>query len=397
MKNKIIVLIFIAIMCTCIGLLVGCTHFCTFGEWTEIKAATCTSTGLKERVCSCSKKEEEIIPLNLSNHNFEEINGTEQTLHTNGIKNHKHCTLCNKNFDKDTNVELNDEDLIVNATHLDSYNSESLYCELCDKYIITTAEQFIAFRDNVNKGNKYLGKIVILNNDIDLNNIEWIPINKFGGIFDGEGHTIYNLKISSGDNNVGLFGDQWQVKTEIRNFTLDGVNIIGGEFVGGVLAKTASTKLIGINIKNAVINATHYAGGILGYGYTSVDGCTAENVTITCIPNAVENGFDNGDKVGGIVGCLFSGSINNCTAKNITLQGYRDIGGIVGMLSNGDGAVSAKNNTSDNIKICVDQITNHYGNKDTNAGGIIGRNIGATTDNNISTNLEIEYKLKENE
>ncbi len=66
------------------------------------------------------------------------------------------------------------------------------------------------------------------------------------------------------------------------------------------------------------------------------------------------------------------------------------------MLSNGEGAVSAKNNTTDNIKICVDQVTNHYGTKDANAGEIIGRDIGATTENNVSTNVDIEYKLKEN-
>ncbi len=396
MKNKILVLLFVAIMCTCIGLLVGCAHTCSFGEWVEIKPATCTEKGLKERVCSCGKKEEEIIPINLSNHNFEEIIGLQVTLHTNGTKYHNHCTLCDKNFDKDTGTELTDENLIIKATHLDSYDKDSLYCELCDKYVITTAEQFRAFRDDVNNGNRYSGKTVILNNDINLNNVEWIPINQFSGIFDGEGHTIYNLKISSGDR-VGLFGDQWQVDTEIRNFTLDGVNITGGEYVGAAMARTASTKLININVKNAVISSTHYAGGVLGYGYTTIDGCTADNVTITCTPNAVENGFDNGDKVGGIVGCLFSGKVDNCKATNITLTGYRDIGGIAGMLSNGEGAVSAKNNTTDNIKICVDQVTNHYGTKDANAGEIIGRDIGATTENNVSTNVDIEYKLKENE
>ncbi len=86
MKNKILVLLFVAIMCTCIGLLVGCAHTCSFGEWVEIKPATCTEKGLKERVCSCGKKEEEIIPINLSNHNFEEIIGLQVTLHTNGTK-----------------------------------------------------------------------------------------------------------------------------------------------------------------------------------------------------------------------------------------------------------------------------------------------------------------------
>lgn len=433
MKHKIFILLFIAIICACIIFItIGCSHECSFSEWKEVKAETCTETGLSERTCICGKKEEKIIEINADNHNFSdwtitkeatctesglktrncacgkteqlpiEINpenhlfeqiSTQETTHCSGIKLHNHCKLCEKNFDITTNKEiLNKDDIFVPAIHSDSYDMETFYCSACDKYVIINALQLGKFRDNVNNGNNYIGKTVTLGADIDLDNIEWAPINLFAGIFDGENHTIYNLKISSGDR-VGLFGDQWQINTEIKNFTLDGVNINGGEYVGGVLARTASTKLINVHVKNANIKATHYAGGVLGYGYTSILGCSAENVTILCVPNPITNGFDNGDKVGGIVGCMFSGKIEDCSANNITLTGYRDIGGIVGMISNGDGPVSAKNNIAANINICVDQVTNHYGTKDTNAGGVIGRNIGAVTENNTESEINIQYKL----
>jgi len=80
-----------------------------------------------------------------------------------------------------------------------------------------------AFRDAVNGGNDYKGKIVTLAADIDLANEEWTPIGQvtfdragdgsyvvnsvFKGTFDGQNHTISNLKITDSEaNGVGLFG-----------------------------------------------------------------------------------------------------------------------------------------------------------------------------------------------
>lgn len=42
----------------------GKGHVHSFGEWTTVKNATCTETGLAERTCSCGEKESEIIPVN---------------------------------------------------------------------------------------------------------------------------------------------------------------------------------------------------------------------------------------------------------------------------------------------------------------------------------------------
>ena len=63
--------------------------------------------------------------------------------------------------------------------------------------------------DSIN-GGKYSNKYYILTDDIDLNNNLWLPIGNsdfpFVGSFDGNGHTIYNLKLSNNYENVGLFG-----------------------------------------------------------------------------------------------------------------------------------------------------------------------------------------------
>ena len=72
---------------------------------------------------------------------------------------------------------------------------------------INTAEQLASIAKTVNSGETLLGITIKLTTDIDLKNNEWTPIGYgsgsdatyarvFCGIFDGQGHTIYNLKIT---------------------------------------------------------------------------------------------------------------------------------------------------------------------------------------------------------
>ena len=84
---------------------------------------------------------------------------------------------------------------------------------------INNIEELKTFRDDVNNGNTYEGKVVLLTTDITLDG-EWIPIGKynntstnpddvinrcFKGIFDGKFHKINNLSINSTQKAKGLF------------------------------------------------------------------------------------------------------------------------------------------------------------------------------------------------
>lgn len=76
-----------------------------------------------------------------------------------------------------------------------------------DKIEIGTAEELADFAKSVTDGsmNGYVGKTVVLTDDIDCNDIEWTPIGTmnlddmndhscmFQGIFDGQGHKISNI------------------------------------------------------------------------------------------------------------------------------------------------------------------------------------------------------------
>ena len=80
-------------------------------------------------------------------------------------------------------------------------------------------------------------------NDLDLSGINWDPIgtggagdNKyFKGVFDGNGHTIKNLTINRPDEDtVGLFGSI-SSGAEIKNLGLTDVDVIGNDYVGGLV------------------------------------------------------------------------------------------------------------------------------------------------------------------
>ena len=80
-----------------------------------------------------------------------------------------------------------------------------------DPYQISTAAQLAYFAKTVNEGQPYNGLYIVLKNDLNLNNKEWIPIgtdsNPFRGNFDGGNHTVTRMQISNSSvDYVGLFG-----------------------------------------------------------------------------------------------------------------------------------------------------------------------------------------------
>ena len=235
---------------------------------------------------------------------------------------------------------------------------------------ITTVDELKAFRDDVNNGNNYEGKVVLLMDDIDLDGQEWEPIgfiapdtddknpetvdNKsFKGIFDGCNYEINNLKISSTDNKYnGLFS--FVVDGTIRNVTIgENSEITGNNNSGaGVIGY-----LYGVegNISNCVNNANTNGAGVVRFiaGEHTISNCKNYG-TVTGLGGIVgsNNGtnwekFRNnsttiincgnygsitrktGDYCGGIVG-YFNGQILNCCNKGDIQGGTRYTGGVAG-------------------------------------------------------------------
>ena len=201
------------------------------------------------------------------------------------------------------------------------------------------------FASNVNGGDDYNGKTVILTADIDLNSISWTPIGTddapFRGTFDGNGHIISNMTVAGGDN-MGLFG--YAEGSVIKNVGLENVNVQGSGYVGGIA---------GINngvIQNSYVTGTvggtgSIIGGVAGSnigGGTIVDSYAMTTVTggnfvggvagtnLGSIRNSYAAGaVSGGDYVGGVIGYQ-QGSIRSSAALNDSVQGNGGVGKVAG-------------------------------------------------------------------
>jgi hypothetical protein len=108
--------------------------------------------------------------------------------------------------------------------------------------IISNAEQLSFFQEQVNNGNTYEGKTVVLANNIALTG-NWTPIgssvtNPFSGTFDGQGNTISGLQVSD-VQYAGLFG-------YVKDGQIKNVGIAAFEV-------------------RVTSNSNAYAGGLVGY------------------------------------------------------------------------------------------------------------------------------------
>ena len=155
----------------------------------------------------------------------------------------------------------------------------------------------------VNSGKTFEEKTVYLDKDLNMilnGNFEPIgtSTNQFKGKFDGNAHTISNLKIKKpNDNNVGLFG-----------------SIVG-------ISSSNPATIVGLNVENISVIGKSYVGGIVGY----VDKfSTIREVTVS------GNIKGNGDYVGGIIGS--SQSYTNLTSAivNANVEGNNYVGGLAG-------------------------------------------------------------------
>lgn len=183
-----------------------------------------------------------------------------------------------------------------------NFADTSWYDANATEYTISNAEELAGLAQLVNNGTSFEKKTVTLDADINLAGRYWEPIGntsktKFVGEFDGAGYTVKNLTVKDGGEGAGLFG--W------------------------VFCQGKYTSVVkNVNVVNANISATSYAGAIVGHSYGDITGCSATDVTIS-----VE------DKAGAIVGFTPSDSatvVSDNYAENVAITADRDAGIILG-------------------------------------------------------------------
>ena len=173
--------------------------------------------------------------------------------------------------------------------------------------------------------------------DIDLTGKDWTPIgtnfyNSYTGTFDGGGHTIMGLTVTTNDQYVGLFGRLGKAGT-VKNVVMDGIQITCNHKLG-------------------------YAGGVAGFSW----GGTIENCSVS--------GSVSGTiRAGGVVGIQWEASITGCSSS-ATVKGMVQVGGVAGETNSG--ATMAACYATGNVTIEIDPINNILG------GGLVGFNAGSS-------------------
>ncbi len=245
-------------------------------------------------------------------------------------------------------------------------------------YEISNVAQLTWFAEQVNGGERFADKTFVLTDDIDLASVEnWKPIGhadsyyniNFTGTFDGQGHTIKNLT-SNQNNRAGLFGSL--CKGTIKNVNFENVNLTSNHYAGAVVAWIEK-----------------------GAQDIIIENCHVDGININCTPELLENGsYDNGDKVGGIAGFVYKGTVKDCSVTNANITAYRDLGGIVGY---SNGATITGNTISESV---INQNnTNAYKTTIiTTASAIVGNtgNADNTVGNNVTVNFSVTVDAEGN-
>lgn len=231
-------------------------------------------------------------------------------------------------------------------------------------YEISNAADLFIFASMVNNGVATKGELTA---DIDLAGKVWTPINGKGIEFDGQGHTISNL------------------------YAFD-IGAVDGKNAAGLFGKTTSCYISNVNIDKATVISNHWAAGIAAYALcTRIDNCKVTNSTITTSAQKLGNKWDNGDKAGAIAGYLSAqpaASVTNCTVENVTVKGYRDIGGVVGYA---DAKTIVTGNTISNSTVICDpahNYKNYTAADEFDVEAIVGD--GAVDTSNAATGVEVK-------
>ena len=202
-------------------------------------------------------------------------------------------------------------------------------------YTVYNANGLMNVAELVNGGKTDIN--ITLDKNIDLTGKDWTPIgtdydNSYKGTFDGGGHTIMGLTVTTNDQYVGLFGWLNRAGT-VKNVVMEGVQITSNQIYGGSI------------------------GGVVGSGWGTIENCS------------VSGSVSGTVYVGGVVGVQIGGSITGCSSS-ATVKGTVDVGGVAGQ-TNSSATLTACYATG-NVTIEINPEKNIAG------GSLVGMNAGSS-------------------
>ena len=211
-----------------------------------------------------------------------------------------------------------------------------IYDSNTNTYTVYNADGLMNVAELVNGGKTDIN--ITLDKNIDLTGKGWTPIgtdydNSYTGTFDGGGHTIMGLTVTTNYQYVGLFGRLGEAGT-VKNVVMEGVNNHSLGYAGGVVGFSRGGTIENCSVSGSV-SGTLCAGGVVGAQWgASITGCSS---------SATVKGTRY---VGGVAGETNSGAtMAACYATgNVTIElGHRDrvdVGGLVGFNAGRNGLLA---------------------------------------------------------
>ncbi|MBX9845899.1 MAG: filamentous hemagglutinin N-terminal domain-containing protein [Xanthobacteraceae bacterium] len=209
-----------------------------------------------------------------------------------------------------------------------------------------------ALANDLNAGGTTYGRALVGDNSSNS------ATTRFGGRFDGLGHSISNLDISGGSgNNVGLFGYLNSTAT-ISNVGLRNPTVTGNQFVGSLVGL--------INSASAVVQTSYAIGGTVS-GASGTGGLIGRNggTVQSSYANVSVSGVD---RTGGLIGYINDGLLQTSYATG-DVSGSTATGGLVGQ-NGGSGTILTSYATG-----AVAGSTDY-------TGGLVGANVNSSSISN---------------
>ena len=203
-------------------------------------------------------------------------------------------------------------------------------------YTVYNADGLMNIAELVNGGKTDIN--ITLDKNIDLTGKDWTPIgtdydNSYTGTFDGGGHTITGLTVTTNDKYAGLFGYLGNFNNgaaTVKNVVMEGIQITCNHRLG-------------------------YAGGVAGFSWGTIENCS------------VSGSISGTMSVGGVVGVQRDRPITGCSSS-ATVKGTLNVGGVAGQTI--FGATLTACYATGNVIIEIDRT------QDISGGGLVGFNDG---------------------
>ena len=224
-----------------------------------------------------------------------------------------------------TEDETTEENTEENTADGDETSDPNVEYDPTTHVVISSAEDLMAFNKKVNEDYEYFDDMtIVFTADIDMTGYEWIPLDGnglFGVTFEGNGHTISNLKFVDHDPEQGTpaaeigtgFVGVAPFDMTFQNLTIDTASVVAYERAVGCFV------------------------GVQTNGYIWFENCYVKNFTADgwmdyANQNRDEGGHPISFRLAGFVGHNMAGQLGflNCHVENIKLSGFHNMAGFVG-------------------------------------------------------------------